>query len=300
MKRAQLVLAVILSLCFVVERSHPQTENQRDSTAITAMLRFDDIGMCHGLNSAIGEVAATGMPMSVSVMFACPWYQESVPILKQFPNVSVGVHLVLNSEWKNYRWGPVTGAGSVPSLVDSDGYFFPSRVALFAHNPRVEEVEKELRAQIDRAVRSGLRIDYLDYHMGAAVQTPELRSLVEKLANEYHLGISRYFGERDAGGVYNAPIERKTDTLMHITNSLTPGVRWLFVFHIGLETPEMDALVDMNSFGLSNVSKYRNAERKAVLSERFQNAIRLRKIQLRSYYDVIKETGLENMRRPEQ
>ena len=300
MKLARLAPAVILSLCVIFESGYSQSEKQHDATSITAMLRFDDIGMCHGLNSAIGEVAATGMPMSVSVMFACPWYQEAVPILKQFPNVSVGVHLVLNSEWKNYRWGPVTGAASVPSLVDSEGYFFPSRAALFAHNPRVEEVERELRAQIDRAVRSGLRIDYLDYHMGAAVQTPEMRALVEKLAKEYHVGISRYFGERGADGVYNAPIEGKSDTLMRIVNSLTPGVRWLFVFHIGLETPEMDALVDMNSFGLPNVSKHRNAERKAVLSERFQSAIHSGKIQLRSYYDVIKESGVESMRRPEQ
>ena len=145
-----------------------------------------------------------------------------------------------------------------------------------------------------------MRIDYLDYHMGAAVQTTELRAIVEKLAKEYHVGISRYFGERDAGGVYNAPIETKTDTLMHIANALTPGTRWLLVFHIGLETPEMDALIDMNSFGLPDVSKHRSAERKAVLSDRFQNVIRSRKIQLRSYHDIIKESGLENMRRPEQ
>ena len=300
MKKNQIILALVLSLCFAVDRSYAQAEKPRDTTSIIMMLRFDDIGMCHGLNSAISEVAATGMPMSVSVMFACPWYQEAVQVLKQFPNVSVGVHLVLNSEWKNYRWGPVTGAGSVPSLVDSEGYFFPSRAALFAHNPRVEEVEKELRAQIDRAVRSGLRFDYLDYHMGAAVQTIELRAVVEKLAKEYHVGISRYFGERGADGVYNAPIATKTDTLMHIVNSLTPGVRWLFVFHIGLETPEMDALIDMNSFGLPDVSKQRNAERKSVLSERFQKAIHSEKIQLRSYHDIITESGLESMRRPEQ
>ena len=275
-----------------------QPGNNNVAAPITVMLRFDDIGMCHALNTAIDEIAGTGLPMSASVMFACPWYQEAVTVLKRHPNVSVGVHLTLNSEWKNYRWGPVAGAGSVPSLVDSNGYFFPSRAALFAHNPRVEEIERELRSQLDRAVHSGLRIDYVDYHMGAAVQTLELRSLVERLAAEYHVGISRYFGERDTGNVYSAPFESKTDTLVKVTEGLIPGVRWLLVFHIGLETPEMDALVDMNSFGLPNVSKYRNAERKAVLSERFQNVLRKRNIQLRSYYDVIGEEGLEKMKRP--
>lgn len=219
-------------------------------------------------------------------------------ILKEYPNVSVGVHLVLNSEWQNYRWGPVSGAGSVPSLVDSDGCFFPSRALLRAHSPRIDEVERELRAQLDRAVRSGLRIDYVDYHMGAAVQTPELRSLVEKLAGEYRIGISRYFGERDTGHVYNAPYASKTDTLMSVVQSLVPGVRWLLVFHVGQETPEMDALVDMNTFGLPDVSKHRNAERKAVLSERFLEMLQARKIQLRSYRDIIVHDGLDKMRRP--
>ena len=60
--------------------------------------------------------------------------------------VSVGIHLVLNSEWKNYRWGPVAGSAAVPSLVDENGLFFPSSEALHQHNPSVAEVEKELRA----------------------------------------------------------------------------------------------------------------------------------------------------------
>ena len=300
MKKLTIVglLAVIVFLN--TGRAHAQHAAKRDSTAVTAMLRFDDIGMCHTVNSAIREIAATGMPISVSVMFACPWYQEAVGVLREFKNVSVGVHLVLNAEWKNYRWGPVAGAGTVPSLVDSDGYFFPSRSLLFAHNPKPEEAERELRAQLERAVRSGLRIDYVDYHMGAAVQTPEFRAIVEKLAKEFHVGISRYFDERDAEGVYNAPIASKVDTLVKITRSLAQNVRWLLVFHIGDETPEMDALVDMNSFGLPTVSKHRSAERKAVLSEAFQSLIKSRNIRLKSYHDVIIEVGLENMHRPEK
>ena len=168
------------------------------------------------------------------------------------------------------------------------------------HNPKPEEAERELRAQLERAIHSGLRIDYVDYHMGAAVQTLEFRAIVEKLAKEYHLGISRYFDERDAAGVYSAPIASKGDTLVKITRALAPNVRWLFVFHIGDETPEMDALVDMNSFGLPTVSKHRSAERKAVLSEAFQSLIKSRNIRLKSYYDVISEVGLENMHRPEK
>ena len=96
------------------------------------LLRLDDVGMNHSVNLGVARVAATGLPFSVSVLFACPWYQEAVEILKKNPHVTVGVHLALNSEWRNYRWGPVLGKGGVPSLVDSDGYFLPSNDGFLA------------------------------------------------------------------------------------------------------------------------------------------------------------------------
>jgi predicted glycoside hydrolase/deacetylase ChbG (UPF0249 family) len=256
--------------------------------------------MCHAVNMAAQKVLDAGFPVSASVMFACPWYQEAVEILKHSSNVSVGIHLTLNAEWKNYRWGPVAGAATVPTLVDSVGYFFPSRDQLFNNHPRLEEIERELRAQIERAVHSGLRIDYVDYHMGAAVQTPETRAIVEKLAKEYHLGISRYFGEQDIPGTYySAPFDSKLDTLLAITHALPPGGIHLFVFHIGMDTPELAALEDLNSFGLKNMSKHRQAEVNALLSSQFQDLLRSGKFRLVNYRTLIDELGLDGMRRPE-
>jgi len=135
------------------------------------------------------------MPLSASVMFACPWYQEAVAILRRHPQISVGVHLVLNSEWKGYRWGPVLGKETVPSLVDSVGYFLPSTDQFLARAYDLGEVERELSAQVERALGSGLKISYVDHHMGTAVATPALRTVVERIADKYGLGISRYFGE---------------------------------------------------------------------------------------------------------
>src|ERR1700726_2725164 len=80
------------------------------------LIRLDDIGMNHSVNMAAKKMAETGLPISVSIQFACPWYQEAVEILKKYPNVSAGVHLTLTAEWKNYRWGPVLGRSAVPSL----------------------------------------------------------------------------------------------------------------------------------------------------------------------------------------
>ena len=271
-----------------------------DSAAPVVLIRCDDLGMCHAVNMAARQVLETGFAVSFSVMVACPWYQEAIELLKRYPNASVGVHLTLNAEWKNYRWGPVSGRSAVPSLVDSAGFFFPSRASFFANQPKVEEVERELRAQIERALHSGVHVDYVDYHMGTAVDKPELRALVESLAKQYGLGISRYFGETDVEGVYNAPVGSKIDTLLTRTNSLPHTAINLMVFHIGLQTPEMDALEDMNSFGLREMSKHREAELKSLTSARFRELIQAMHIRLTSYRDLIKEAGLSAMKRPAQ
>jgi hypothetical protein len=254
--------------------------------------------MNHAVNMAAARVLESGMPVSASVMFACPWYQEAVELLKAHPAASVGIHLTLNAEWKNYRWGPIAGASSVPSLVDSLGYFFPSRELLFRNNPKLEEIERELRAQIDRAVHSGLHIDYVDYHMGAAVQTSATRAIVEKLAAEYHLGISRYFGETDVNGVYGAQPNRKLDTLISVTRVQKPGAIRLLVFHCGTDTPEMSALEDLNSFGLKDMNKHRQAEVDALLSPQFQGLIRTPRYRLTTYRELTENGGLLQMHQP--
>lgn len=272
-------------------------ESSKDK--INILIRCDDWGMCHSVNMAAKEVLGKGFPVSASVMFACPWYQEAVDILKQYSNVSVGVHLTLNAEWKNYRWGSVAGASRVPSIVDSLGYFFPTRAKLFGNNPNLKEIETELRAQIERAIHSGIKIDYVDYHMGAAVQTLETRKIVEKLAGEYHLAISRYFDEVDVEGVYDADIDKKLDTLLSKTKALKPGGTKLFVFHIGIDNAELGALQDYNSFGPKHMSKHRQAELNALLSPQFQEMIHSSKFRLINYRQLIKEKGLNNMKRPD-
>src|SRR5471030_2523890 len=204
---------------------------------ISVLIRCDDIGMCHAVNVAAKEVLETGMPVSMSVMVACPWFSEAVELLKKYSNVSVGVHLTLNAEWKQYRWGPVAGSQVVPSLVDSVGNFFPSRALLFGNNPKLSEIETELRAQIEKALHAGLKIDYIDYHMGAPVQTLETRAIIEKLAAQYRIAVSRYYDEVDVEGWYFTPPAEKKDTMLTKLRELKPGGTKLFVIHVGLDTP---------------------------------------------------------------
>ena len=274
---------------------HPGTSDQ-----VYLIIRSDDAGMSHSVNMAIERLIATGLPVSVSVMFPTPWYQETVEILKRHPEVSAGIHLTLNSEWKNYRWGPVLGRTAVPTLVDKDGYFFPSSEDLHQNHPDIKEVEKELRAQIDRALHSGLKIDYVDYHMGTAVKYPEFRDLTERLAREYGLGMSRYFGDTQHDPQYSAAPPAKIDSLVAMINRLNPPLN-LVVTHVGIDNAELGALLDMNTSGpLPEMSKNRQGELDALTSPRFSEALKARNIRLITYRQLIEMKGLNSMRRPEE
>jgi predicted glycoside hydrolase/deacetylase ChbG (UPF0249 family) len=263
------------------------------------VVRCDDVGMCHTVNLAVRRMIASGIPFSTSVMFACPWYLEAVAILAQHPEISVGVHLTLNSEWEHYKWGPVGGRSTVPSLVDANGHFLPSEEAFTARTSDLREVEAELRAQIERALASGLRIDYLDAHMQTAYSTPELRALVEKLARDYGLGISTYFGERSAS-LWDVAPERKLATLLRFIRESGPGLT-LLVVHLGLDNEEMTALVDTNyPQDPFRVGRHRQAELDALTSPAFRVAVAAAGFEPVTYRQVIERKGLKAMTPPEQ
>jgi predicted glycoside hydrolase/deacetylase ChbG (UPF0249 family) len=255
------------------------------------LLRLDDVGMNHSVNMAIAKVAETGMPFSVSVMFACPWYQEAVEILKKNPHVAVGVHLVLNSEWRNYRWGPVLGKAGVPSLVDSVGYFLPSTSSFLASKYDLGEVERELGAQMDRAMMSGLKISYVDFHMGTAGSTPQLRAVVERLAKKYGVGISRSYGEA-SHTMFDTPIESKKTEFLAQIGKADPGKVNLFVVHVASLMPEMEVLFDRNNAtqnsegGVPLVARHRASELEMILSPEFAELRRTGKVRLTTYRDL--------------
>jgi chitin disaccharide deacetylase len=267
------------------------------------VLRTDDIGMNHSVNLGLKELAETKIPFSASVMFACPWYQEAVDILKQNPQVAVGVHLTLTAEWKYYRWGPVLGQTAVPSLVDSLGYFLPSVDQFLKSKYMINDVEKELTAQIERAIATGLKISYVDPHMGIAVSTPELKALTMKLAKKYGLGISAYFGE-EYKSMWGVSVDTKKKEFMNYVNSLKPGLH-VVELHIAHSTPEIDALVDMNSnlmntnSGKPMASQHRQTELNMLLSPDFRN-LNGKKFNLITYREVVKENGLEKMTEPKE
>jgi len=176
----------------------------------------------------------------------------------------------------------------VPSLVDEDGFFYPTTEAFLAAKPDLNEVDKELRAQMDRAIKRGLNVQYIDTHMDTLNATPELWAVVQKIALDYGFPISGECGEErnDFLNIYNTPPEKKEEVLADRLKRLGPGL-WLLVIHPGLDTPEMKALVDANPEGLPNVAAHRAAEAKTLQSKRIKKIIRKRGIELVNYKSLL-------------
>lgn len=292
---AALVLASIAPPVTARAAGQAQPAQSRDGGAYL-IIRSDDAGMSHAVNMGTKRLLETGMPVSVSVMFPCPWYQEIVEILREYPDVAVGAHLTLNSEWRNYRWGPVIGREAAPSLVDADGYFFPSAEDLYQNDPDLGEVERELRAQIDRALATGLRIDYLDFHMGTARRHPEFREIVMRLGAEYELGLSGFHGEAQHYPQYWADPEVKVDSLVALAGRLEPGYH-VVVTHPGLNTPELAALIDMNIDNpLPDMSAHRQGELDALISDAFAEALARHGVTPITYRELLRMEQLAGRR----
>lgn len=133
------------------------------------IFHVDDVGMSQESNAGAIKALENGVATSWSVMMPCGWVPEIKAYLKNNPQVDVGVHITLTSEWDNYRWFPVSGAKAVPGLVDKDGYFRDS-VKEVAAAASADEVETEIRAQVDKAVAMGIKPTHIDSHMGAVLR----------------------------------------------------------------------------------------------------------------------------------
>jgi predicted glycoside hydrolase/deacetylase ChbG (UPF0249 family) len=157
------------------------------ATDRVAVVHCDDIGMCHAANEGAFEALARGPATCGSLMVPCPWFPEAAERARARPEVDLGVHLTLNAEWADYRWGPVAGASAVPSLLDADGYLFRTTLDTVRH-ARPAEVERELRAQVERARSAGIDVTHLDTHMGTCIYPPFL-DIYLKLARDYRLPV---------------------------------------------------------------------------------------------------------------
>ncbi len=142
----------------------------------------DGLGSSHAANVGVYEALRAGVATSASLMVPCPWAREAV---SRYRGEDVGVQLTLNAEYDLYRWGPITHG---PSLLDGDGGF-PRTVEDVWDHADLDEVRRELRAQIERAIYWGFDVSHLDSHMGTLEQRPEFFDIYLELAVEFRLPI---------------------------------------------------------------------------------------------------------------
>jgi len=148
------------------------------------MLHADDIGMCEEANIAADIQLKNNYIQSAAIMMPCPNAEEFVAWAINNPKQDVGLHLTLTSEWQEYRWGPVTNTKEVPGLIDPDGKFWHEVPGVVQH-ASAEEVEKEIRAQIEKSIALGYRPDHIDTHMGTLFGDPSYVKVFFKVAQEY-------------------------------------------------------------------------------------------------------------------
>src|ERR1044071_8283855 len=144
----------------------------RKSNEVVVILHVDDVGMSHSSNLGAIEATEKGVATSCSVMMPCSWVPEIARYLKAHPDLDSGLHLTLTSEWKLYRWGPLAGKSQVPGLVDQEGCLWHS-IEQVVKKAKPEEIEREIRAQIERAETLGMPITHLDSNMGTLFARPD-------------------------------------------------------------------------------------------------------------------------------
>ncbi len=219
-----------------------------DDRTRAVLLTADDLGLCHAANVATYEAFAHGGVTSASLLMPAPWAREAQVHYRGEP---IGVQLAITAEHPFYHWGSITSA---PSLFGGDGGFAAS-VADALDHADVDEVRRELRAQVERAVLWGFDVTHLAAHADAVLERPEFFDVVLDLCEEFALPLRPSRRSDDELGYLqrellaeqgvlfpDALIASKLEvSLEGIVDQLRPGVTELIV-RPALESRELRAL----------------------------------------------------------
>lgn len=264
---------------------------------VVIILHVDDMGMSHSSNLGGIETVEKGVATSWSVMMPCPWVPEIVKYLKQHPEVDSGLHLTLTSEWSLYRWSPLAGKSNVPGLVDADGCLWQSVEQAAAH-ATADEVETELRAQMDRAEHLGIPITHLDSHMGTLFARADYFERFAKLGIEKGLPILAIGGHGTYAlrenpeaitklrswvpRIWNAGLpviddlhtdsyvwkpEEKTQKFIALLKDLKPGVTEI-IFHASIPTDDFPLITSSSLSRLADARALTDPAVKRLIQER--------------------------------
>jgi len=275
-----------------------------DADAKLLIVHADDIGVARSVNIASARAFESGGITSGSVMVPCPWFPDFAAYYREHQPLDVGIHITLTAEWDYYKWGGISPAGEIPSLLDEHGHFYSTVEEVGTHADPVE-VEKEIRAQIERALALGIRPTHLDTHMGSVMAKPELVQIYLKLGREYDLPVLVISGSwlqdapddiRDAiaaekpllDGLYmmlaDDPAKSWSEAYAEMLATIGPGLNQLIV-HLAIDDTEMQAVtVNHPDFG----SAWRQKDLDFVTSREFRDLLAAHDITLVSWDQVRK------------
>ena len=158
------------------------------SDARVLIVNNDDFGMSEAVNAAVIGSIETGISSSCSLMAPCRSASHAMRLLEERPEIGFGVHLTLVCEFEQDRWGPLSARADVPSLLDETGELFaPAGIPQLLARARLEEVEREFRAQVETVLRAGLAPTHLDWHCLADGGREDIMDLTLALGREYGL-----------------------------------------------------------------------------------------------------------------
>jgi hypothetical protein len=266
------------------------------------IVHTDDIGMCHASVQAFKDLWAFGTVTSAATMVPCPWFPAVARMCRENLEIDMGVHATLNAEWDSYRWGPVSTRESGSGLMDEAGYFHQWHQAVY-DRAKPEEVEKEVNAQIERALAAGIDVTHVDSHMGTImsplfiqsyIQAASSRLLPSMLPRLTAKGIEMMgVGEQERlaylpimqmlesmglpmlDGLLSMPLNKPSaSTQMEIAKGLLgnlPQGITHFVLHPSIDTPELRAIAPDWESRVANYNVFMSDELKKFLeSEDFK------------------------------
>ena len=259
------------------------------------IIRGDDMGYSHSGNEALIKSYNEGIETSIEVIVPSPWFPEAVKLLNQNPKIDVGLHFAITSEWDNVKWRPLT---ECKSLRNADGYFYPMlshnnnypKQAILDNDWKVEDYEKELRAQIEMALKHIPRLSHISGHMGSTSFTPEIKELCKRVAKEHNLKMVDADSQKDNNIAYTGfefkdkTTEERIEGFISMLDKLESGKTYVFVEHPGLDNDELRAI---SHIGYEDVAKGRQDVTTIFTSEKVKEAILKKGIKLVSYKEVL-------------
>ena len=270
------------------------------ATAKLLILHADDLGVAHSEDSASFDALEKGVVNSASIMMPTPWVTEVARYAKAHPDADFGLHLTLTSEWESYRWGSVAPSDQVKSLLDPDGTF-PRQVQTVIARAKLDEVERELRAQVERALAMGIHPTHLDSHMGTLFTTPGLMAAYVKVARAYKLPFLGFIGTPNTGtetGVMKTDLYPDTVLIaderipaaqwkqfyLDAMKNLKPGLTELIV-HLGYDDAELQAVMaGHEAYGAA----WRQRDYDVLSSAEFKQALKDNDVKLVRWRDLQK------------